>query len=196
MTFLGKLLKQINLRDVAQLGRAFALGARSRRFDSCHPDFVPYSYTKDVYMATPATALGCESQLKHPNLQIGQVVVPGEYWQRDFPFYLKEYALHLIRKFRRIKEKGKLSEGIKAEIRKCLKIFAEAKQFEVAGIFVKYSYNLDHSGFNACYLAGVSGAASPPTFGVNLLIRFKNENDQNLALIVGYGVNHNSLKAV
>ena len=33
--------KQLNwhiTRDVAQLGRAFALGAKSRRFESCHPD--------------------------------------------------------------------------------------------------------------------------------------------------------------
>ncbi len=28
----------INFRGVAQLARALALGARSRRFKSCHPD--------------------------------------------------------------------------------------------------------------------------------------------------------------
>ena len=157
-------------------------------------------------MATPATPLANGKNLKCPDLKLGQRVIPGDKWMRDFPFYKKQYALYLIKKFRETqpslakylgtqKTGGRLPPGIKKEIRECLKLFSEAIIFEVAGIFVTHGFNLDNSGFNACYLAGVRGAASPPTYGVQLLIRFKKDGNE-LALIVGYGVNANSLKPV
>ena len=157
-------------------------------------------------MATPATQLGERDDLKFPDLRIGQVVIPGNQWARDFPFYRKQYALHLIRAFRRLqpgiagilgmrKTGGRLPEGNKTAIQECLRVFSEATNFEVAGIYVEHGYNLDSADFNACYLSGVPGAASPPGYAVQLLIRF-NKDGKSLALITGCGVSAWNLKAV
>jgi len=43
-------------RGVAQLGRARALGARSRRFESCHPDFFAWPAKHETAVHQPATA--------------------------------------------------------------------------------------------------------------------------------------------
>lgn len=157
-------------------------------------------------MATPATKLGSDSHLKAPTFQIGQKIVPGEQWERDFPFYRQQYALHLIRKYREIQPRiceyngmkpsgGRIPEGNKAQIRECLRVFSEAKSFEVAGIVFRHGFNLDSTDFNACYLAGVPGAASPPSYGIQLLIRFKKDNN-NLALVMSYPVAADSFKVM
>lgn len=146
-------------------------------------------------MATTRTALASNSELKHPGLQLGQKMVRGNEWERDFPFYLEQYALHLIRRYRSIGNKhGRIPEHNKHQIRECLRIFSEATQFEIAGIYVDHGFNLDSTDFNACYVAGVRGAASPPSYGVQLLIRFK-KDDANLALITGtFGLSDYALK--
>lgn len=155
-------------------------------------------------MATPSSKLGVHSDLKAPNFQIGQKIVPGEQWFRDLPFFLKEYALHLIKSYRESqrsifkytggkKKGGRIPEDNKKKIRECLEIFYLAKSFEVAGIVFDYGYNLDTCNFNACYLAGVPGAASPPHYGIQLLIRFTKDG-QKLALVMGYPVSADAFK--
>lgn len=135
---------------------------------------------------TPAHPMASNHELKTPDLHLGQKVTFGPQWGRDFPYYLKCYARHLIKRFRKSSRgrPGPLSDHHKKMIRDCLQVFKEAHEFEVAGLSVRFGFNLDSTQFNACYLAGVKGAASPPHYTVQLLIRFKRDG-KNLALIVG-----------
>lgn len=134
---------------------------------------------------SPMKPLAVRHDLAVPEFKLGQKVVPGKNWERDFPYYHRQYARHLIKRQRSItKHSGRLQEWEKKEIRDCLGLFRKAKVFEVAGLVVKFGYNIDNTSFNACYLSGVAGAASPPSYGVQLVIRFR-RGGNNLALIVG-----------
>jgi len=136
-------------------------------------------------MATPASPLGIDRELKAPNLKIGDKVIPSKPWSN---FFRKQYLRHLIREKRSVhflrRGTGRLPEFNKEQIRDCMAVFDQATEFEVAGLAVKDSLNLDDTRFNACYLAGVHGAASPPTYGVQLLIRFERDGN-HLAMITG-----------
>lgn len=69
---------------------------------------------------------------------------------------------------------------------------SEAKEFEVAGIYVKFGHNLDYAGFNACYLS--SGQCnSGPQYYVQLLVRYS-DGKNSLAMINGVGVSACSLR--
>ena len=136
---------------------------------------------------TPASPLGPDKRpLELPQLQLGQVVVPGEHWERDFPYFRKCFLRHLIRRMRNIsfRRHGKFPEFNKEQIRDCMRVFDEAKEFEVAGLAIKYGYNVDTTSFNACYLGTNPGMSSGPTYGVQLLIRFE-RNGKRLAMITG-----------
>ena len=155
------------------------------------------SNPKNVAVPDYLNDLNACHELKTPNLTLGQKVVPGDNWDRDFPWYLKRYALYLIRQARRLisnSSKGKLNDHSKKQIRDCLQVFREATEFEVAGLTIQHGYNLDSTMFNACYLAGVLGAASPPHYGVQLVVRFERDG-KRLALITGdISISDSSLK--
>lgn len=59
--FVGYAFQVVKTRGVAQLGSAFALGAKGRRFKSCHPDNiqkVPEHAFRDFFVSATLVATG------------------------------------------------------------------------------------------------------------------------------------------
>ena len=149
---------------------------------------------------SPADSLASDMGLQLPKFKVGDMVKPGTNWERDFPYYLKKYARHLIQRMRRMKSicpgrtpQGRIPDYNKAQIRDCLTVFREATEFQVAGIFVRHGHNVDYTKSNVCYLHDIEGCSSGPTYEIQLLIRFERDG-KKLGLIVGYGVGESSLR--
>ena len=143
---------------------------------------------------TPASPLGSIRLVPKPKFKIGQKVLLDYLHPSDKHFYARIYLKHLLREDRKIHNrllrqeltKGyKLPGGIKDNIRECIKRLWEATEVEIVGIVPWSMYNIDDVQSNECYIGGVPGASSPMRYEYHILIRFKNDNGNNIALVTG-----------
>ena len=150
--------------------------------------------------------MGSIKSTPEPKFKIGQKVLIDYRHPSDKPFFERTYLRYLIRKDRKIHNRllkggyikgSKLSDGCKNEIRECIKRLREATEVEIVGIVPWSMYNIDSVQFNECYVGGVSGASAPMEYHYQILIRFKNDKGNNIALITGCPVGSaNSFKEV
>jgi len=153
---------------------------------------------------TPAHPMGKYNGLHKPDFQIGDVVVRGKSWNRDISFYRAQYALKLIKQSREVLKRlvrgghqkpfVRLPPHTKKHIRDCVRRFSEAEEFIIAGVKIDSGPCVDICSYNACYVSGIPGACSPPEYKYQLLVKFKNDDGNNMALITSIGLSRFNLQ--